>query len=136
MPFVKWSDEFNVGVAAIDAEHKHLVDLINRFYANMSADASVEMLQNIFNELLDATKAHFNHEEEYFAASRFPLADEHKKLHKSLNSQIATLLENVIGENDKAHPLELTYFLKSWLLDHIQGDDKKLGAHLNKCGIS
>ena len=135
MAFLNWSDEFDVGVAAIDEEHKQLLAIINRFYDGMSTGASEQTLYSIFNELLDRTKAHFEHEEEYFATTQFPLAAEHEKLHENLTSQIATLQQNDIGKNDTARPLGLTYFLKSWLLDHIQNDDKKLGAHLNKLGI-
>jgi len=31
--------------------------------------------------------------------------------------------------------LEVMTFLKSWLIDHIQGSDQKYGPHLNGAGF-
>ena len=36
MVFLRWKDEFSVGIEAVDHEHKELIDLINRLHEQLS----------------------------------------------------------------------------------------------------
>ena len=135
MSFLKCDEEFSVGVASIDEQHKRMVEIVAALYNSMVSGMSDETFERVFDGLVDCTCTHFKHEEDFFATTRFPLAEQHTQQHEDLKRHIATFRTNVLDRSSPIQSLEMMNFLKIWLMDHIQGEDKKLGAHLNGLGI-
>ena len=57
MAILEWSEDYVVGVAEIDEQHKHLFDIVNRLHKAVSEGAEQSMLGEILNELIDYTLA-------------------------------------------------------------------------------
>ena len=36
-PFIIWNDKYNTGIESIDREHRNLVEIINRFHADLNS---------------------------------------------------------------------------------------------------
>lgn len=135
MSLIKWSDSMSVGVAAVDADHKKLVEMINRLFDGVQAGHGKEAVGGILDGLIRYTVEHFDREERYFAQTGYPEAAEHKALHEDLKRQALDIQTKYNAGGDFTITLETMNFLKNWLINHIQGSDKKFGPYLNEKGI-
>jgi hemerythrin len=132
---MKWSEEFSVGIAVFDDEHKKLIDLINRLYASATGGGGKLELQRISDELVDYTLNHFRHEEAYFDEWCFPGAQEHIARHQQLQHQVFEYRKQIQGAQGPELALEMLRFLCDWLERHIMIDDRKFGHFLLQKGI-
>jgi hemerythrin len=130
-----WSDKLSVGVKVIDDDHKKLVGMVNELFDGITAGKGKEALGKILDELVNYTKFHFGREEQFFAKTAYPAATEHKKEHDDLTKQVLDVQAKYKGGALATLSLEVMNFLKNWLVNHIQGSDKKYGPHLNAKGI-
>ena len=65
MSFIKWSEDYSVGIEKIDMQHKKLVSYINELHDAMKDGQSNSVIGDILNKLVKYTKEHFSTEEEY-----------------------------------------------------------------------
>lgn len=130
---INWSRTYSVGVTQMDSEHQRLIDIINNLYAAMRAGRSKDAIGSILDELIDYTKTHFAHEEKLMREVGYDGFDEQKRLHEALVSQAMEIQQKF--RNGTALGQEVMTFLKGWLINHIQGTDKKYGPVMNKKGI-
>ena len=135
MTFMTWTEEFSVGVAVFDEEHKNLVEVINRLYDGICGGNVQETLHRVTDDLIEHAIVHFRHEEMYFDDTRFPLAAEHKAMHEDLKKQVLAYRSEIDRRDSKLLAFEMLRFLREWLAQHIQIDDKKYGEYLNSKGI-
>ena len=123
-PFV-WNSCFETGVATVDTQHRHLVDLINRVSGLLIAggETSAEVPQ-MLAELQDYARFHFATEEELMAASG--IDRRHFELHCQHHRQFVAQVEQMWATRAaQERPLEiLEGFLSSWLSFHILGVDQ------------
>jgi len=132
MPHIEWKDEFSVGVALIDDDHKQLLAIVNRLSDALEGAAPARECTRICDELIAHTLAHFGHEEGWFEATHYPRAAEHRLMHEQLKKRILDY-RGEIGQSPP--PLAKFVFFTDWLAHHIVGEDKQFGAHLNGRGI-
>lgn len=135
MPLMSWNEKMSVGVAAIDAEHKTLVGMLNDLYDGLQAGKAAEALGRVLDSLISYTAAHFTHEEELFARTGYPAAAAHKKEHDDLTKQVLDVQAKYKAGVSGTLSLEVMTFLKTWLVTHIQGSDRSYGPHLNAKGV-
>lgn len=130
---IVWSRSYSVGVTQMDKEHQRLIDIINNLYAAMRSGRSKDSIGSILDELIDYTKTHFAHEEKLMREAGYAGFDEQKQAHEALISQVAEVQQKYRAGT--ALGQEVMTFLKNWLVNHIQGADKKYGPVMNKKGI-
>ncbi len=127
-----WSKSYSVGVSQMDNEHQRLIDIINNLYSAMRAGRSAEAIGAILDELIDYTKTHFAHEERLMQDSGYAGFDEQKRAHEALVAQVVEIQQKYRAGT--ALGQEVMTFLKNWLVNHIQGLDKRYGPTMNKKG--
>ena len=131
-PILPWSETFAIGHAGLDAEHRHLVDLINSVGANIQAKKSPPELVDLLRSLRKVAAEHFRHEDallreiqagtyppwrEKFQSAAFLKAIagsallEHIAEHQSLLSELDTVIAGPVNE--------LCEKLKAWFVDHV-----------------
>ena len=122
-----WSEEFELGIDAMDDEHRQLVQLVNEFQQALSAGHGGDAMATVFDSLLEYTVEHFQHEERIMAKAGYPATDIHKKRHRELTQQVMAL------NKDKRYvfPENVGDFLSHWLTDHIMGTDRELAKFLH-----
>lgn len=135
MPLMEWEDRMNVGVREIDAEHRHLVSLLNQLFDAMQQGIGREKLGYILDSLVDYTDAHFRHEEKLFETTEYPASESHKKEHNNLRRQVIEIQNKYKSGELDTITIETLTFLKHWLINHTTGSDKKFGPHMNAHGI-
>jgi hemerythrin len=115
---IAWRDQFQVGIAQVDAEHKRLFSLVKSLCLE-TANETVE-------ELLEYVVLHFTHEQELMERSGYPAFDQHLKLHEDFGAHVADFL----GSGDawsEERVQELRRFLNRWLIGHILTHDLRFG---------
>jgi hemerythrin len=135
MPLMAWNQKFSVGVASLDEEHQRLVALLNHFYDALQTGKANDVLGDILDRLIQYTQLHFGHEEQFLQESGYADYAAHKKLHDDLTRQVLAVQQKQKSAATNALSVEVMSFLKNWLLNHIQGTDRKYGPHLNSKGI-
>lgn len=125
MPFIQWDQTFSVGSAVLDADHKRLIEILNRIYDSWQSTApSSSELASLFDQLLDYTDGHFSREEGKLAARQYPDIDRHHAAHERLRELVmAFRSRHLTGQRPDSLTEEMAKFLKSWLIDHILGED-------------
>lgn len=128
MMSIHWTDEFKLGLPAIDADHQELMELCNEFLAAAQGQASLSVLTTVLDRLILRTRAHFLAEERLLDRHGYPGFAIHKAEHDRLLSQAETLktrFADVEHEEEVSRlTLETADFLHTWLLDHIRVNDK------------
>lgn len=127
MPLIQWDPSFSVGTAVLDNDHRKLIEILNRIYDAWQGEApSAAVLSQLFDELLDYTDGHFSREEGKLAARAYPHLAAHHAEHERLRELVlAFRSRHLAGQQPEKLTEEMAKFLKSWLLDHILGEDMK-----------
>ncbi|HOV98532.1 MAG TPA: bacteriohemerythrin [Bacteroidota bacterium] len=134
MPLVQWSSNLSVGVPSLDAEHKQLLELINKMHEAMQRGEGKTVVANILDQLIRYTQTHFKHEEEIMAKTRYPQAAVHSLHHNQLTKKVLEL-QKELANGSVSVTLEVMNFLKSWLQDHIIKMDKLYTHHFQNNGV-
>lgn len=134
MSLMHWNDNYSVGVGSIDADHKKLVGMVNDLFDGVKEGKGVGAVGQILDGLIAYTVEHFDREERYFAQTGYPDTAAHKAEHEDLKKQVLEIQAKFRAGNS-AVTMETMSFLKNWLINHIQGSDKKYGSHLNSHGV-
>jgi hemerythrin len=129
--YFKWDEKkLSTHVDSMDKEHKKLIEMMNRLHQRYHANAPVEELKKIMNELGNWTETHFAHEEDFFDQLPYTQATAHKLIHKGLLTKFSRY--NKEFQRKGKLPEDFFIFLKSWLTAHIAGIDTKYGAIANQ----
>ena len=65
MSLLYWESRYSVGIAAVDHEHRELIELINRLYDKATSGGSKDAVLDFFGNLFKAISAHFALEERF-----------------------------------------------------------------------
>ena len=126
-----WTNDLSVGHAHIDADHKHLYELVNTLFQAMRAGKANAVLGAILDELVDYTGTHFSREEALMQQVHFPGYAEHKSAHDALVKEVRALQMRFKGGSITLS-LDVFKFLSDWLRNHIMTYDVQLGAAVQK----
>ncbi len=134
MQLIEWDQKYSVNVKAIDEEHKKLIKLINDLHDAMRSGQGRLIVGTILEELKNYAQTHFKNEERFMEQAAFPGLPSHRLIHAQFVSQVEELIEKM-ETGSLSLSMEVMGFLKSWLINHIQGTDKAFSSHLNEKGF-
>jgi hemerythrin len=134
MALMEWDSSFSVNVAEVDAQHQILVKMINTLNDAMKARKGKEVMGDIIDGLIDYAATHFSMEETYFEQFSYTGAFIHKKEHQKFVGRIIDFKKG-FDAGKLMLSLDVLEFLKTWLIDHIKGSDKKYTRCFNENGL-
>lgn len=123
---MEWKAGYDIGIDAIDKQHRQLVEMISRLEVAFSTNAENKEMGNTLKFLVDYVNQHFSEEEAFMLNAGFPGYEQHKALHKDLIKEVTTVLLR-IKKGESINSKELIAFLTDWLMNHILDEDKKIG---------
>lgn len=129
MALIDWTEEFATGIPEIDAQHRQLVDIVNKFDEAARRGRGSRIMNEILNDLIGYTQEHFAFEEKFMAEKGFPGL----KLHQSQHRQLLQKVERYqfeFNEERRRVTSEVQDLLKYWLTAHILKEDKAYGPYL------
>lgn len=127
---LQWKEEYEVGVVEIDEQHQKLIDIANRVYELMRNELALDkydQIVEILQELKEYTVYHFHFEEGLMQKARYKKRFSHKILHQNFLAQVEAVDLSAVDENQDAYLVQIMDFIANWLIDHIVGEDKKVG---------
>lgn len=131
MAYFSWTDEMSVGNRFIDADHRKMIDIVNRLHDAMRARKGNDVLEKVLFDLIVYTKGHFQREEEQMKAIGFAALEAHRQEHELLLLQVTELRQEYLDGKPNMS-IEVAQFLRSWLMEHIMASDMALGSALSK----
>jgi len=140
-PGCPWSDIYLLNVHRIDDQHKGLFYTLSLLHEALMKEDDLPLVDKLMTDLIRQTRVHFRTEEEFMEGTHYPVYEEHKHIHDMLLQQVEDLQaaqQALTASNVHQHWIdrqETCDFLSLWLVDHIQTEDKKLGAFLRNHGI-
>lgn len=134
MSIFTWNTSYSVNVEEFDKHHKKLIEMINQLHEKMMEGKGKETMVNIVKELKDYANYHFSAEEELMEKHSYPYYKEHKSEHEAFFSKVKEI-ENDINSDKRDVAIRTYRFLKEWLINHIQGVDKKYTDFFNHLEI-
>jgi hemerythrin-like metal-binding protein len=131
---IAWSSSLEVGVRVIDAQHMRLVAMINNLHDAVLFGGGRREAIRILEELLGYTQHHFAMEERLMEQHAYPGLSVHRREHATLAAGVQEFQRRYEsgGTQDSQ---ELQEFLRGWLVHHLMGPDRHLGAFLVKQGV-
>jgi hemerythrin len=124
MSLIEWDPAFSVGSARMDADHQRLVALLNRLYDAWHGGEGIDELGWLFDELIAYADTHFAAEEMALKSKAYPRLEKQQQDHIRLKASVLDFRNrHLSGEEPAMLTEEMTAFLKSWLLEHILGED-------------
>jgi hemerythrin-like metal-binding protein len=124
---LEWSDALHIGVPAMDAQHQELVRLLNIVHEARRGGADARGLVGPMEAVVAYCAHHFAEEEAFMASFAYEGREQHIALHRSLAGKAVQLLER-LRSGDESAGSECLDFLKSWLVGHILGIDRRYAA--------
>ena len=118
---IVWSDQYEHGIEVIDNQHRRIVEYINQLDALKQDAASIEVVADVLQNLVDYTLSHFAFEEALMEEAGYAETAEHKITHGTFVRQLEGIRKRFVGGADVVD--ELTDLLQAWLLKHIMSDD-------------
>ena len=129
MKSFKWTRDYALYVAELDAEHKAVFGALNGLAQLRSAELPVAKIQELFSDFFGHATKHFAHEERLMRATFYRSYTWHKRQHDTARNRIAAL-EPGLSNGDRTAVLELLDFLAEWLEHHIRVTDRMMSAYM------
>lgn len=122
--WVKWEKKFELGIPAIDEQHRHLVGLCNQLHSEIMSRRSPDgkawrvALSEALRETVSYTRTHFHLEEKLMAAAGYGNLPGHKNRHqefvKTFNfcgNYFFSFFCRKPGRKQKSFSVNVTFFL-------------------------
>lgn len=131
---LEWSQDYECGNRKIDSQHRNLFQLVNTLLTSMISGQDKENCQNLINTLLVEVSSHFS-VEEHIIDTLYPLADDHRQIHKELLEKAELLAQNF--HRGQLEFAEVFQFLAIEVVNkHMLNEDRKFFAYLPQKDIS
>ena len=134
MPYFDWSSTYSVGISSFDRHHKHLIGLINKLYDAMRAGKASQELDSLMIGLIDYTQFHFTSEEKLLSQYGYPNYPKHLAEHEAFKAKVIDF-QGKLRQGQIGISVQVAEFLKDWLVNHIQVEDKKYSPFLLAKGV-
>jgi hemerythrin len=119
---IKWTTDLSVKNDVLDAEHQRWIELLNAFYQGLKDGRSKESLVELIEGMIEYTKYHFANEEKYMLSIGYPDLKQHKVHHAEYVQKLSEYHRKIL-DGKMVLSLEVTNYLKNWLINHIKGID-------------
>ena len=123
------NEKYKTGVLWQDIQHKELIHTIKKMSAPTIQNSAVSSYTQTSAFLVMYAHHHFNLEEGYMEEYEYPDLEFHKKAHREFIIELKKFRKKFPTYSLKAVDVLKTN-LQSWILNHIYGNDKKLGAFI------
>lgn len=119
-----WSDDYSLGIRAIDEQHKGFFEAGHRLYDAILNCEGEKMVEQSVEFLRDYADRHFQTEEGFMAEHAYPHLDQHKKRHTEFLEVLDGLMDELELYGPSQHladrALEIS---QEWLINHIIEED-------------
>jgi len=127
-PF-EWTDDHEIFLPEIDAEHRNLYRLGAELTQALAAGARMPKLKEMVRAAAVAVEDHFVHEERLMQEARYMSLSWHRSQHDAARKRVVAF-GGRIEAGDKEAIRELLTYMAAWMQDHVAVADRMMGASL------
>ena len=125
MSLLQWRDEFSVGIAEVDHEHRELIELIGTLQQDLQTGNNTQKIMLSLGEIYAQISSHFALEEKMMRDTRYQAYAEHKEDHETLLDDLRDIMDDV-EDDGILDEVQLSDDLNRWFSDHFRTHDAKL----------
>lgn len=133
MTLIDWDEKFTIGIAAVDHEHRELIDLINELYQSLVEKKDDTTVMDFLGEIYTRIAAHFALEEKVMRELGYSFYTDHKTDHEQLLDEIRDIMDDY-EDNKLFADGVLAQRLKTWFGTHFRTKDAQLHKYLAETG--
>ena len=134
MASIDWRDEYNINVRQLDGQHRQMAALANRLHRAVEDGEGAEAASETLEQLIELTRGHFQTEERLMLEYGYPEYAAHMREHQDLLEQLEVLRRKVTGGAVLVFAAGAD-FSSDWVMVHLLGSDRNLGAFLNRKNV-
>ncbi|MCL2579679.1 MAG: hemerythrin family protein [Oscillospiraceae bacterium] len=130
---IAWDDRFKIGNYEIDEQHRKLFEALGEIISYCENNTDADKLHITLDYLVQYTVQHFHDEEAVQVRYGYPEYHKHKQLHEAFKETVGGLVSK-FDQNGSSAELssDVNKVIVHWIASHILGEDKKIGAHIQK----
>lgn len=134
---IPWVSALELGMPERDAQHRRLVDIVNRPHRAVSQGVGGAESSSLMDELMDYTRHHFRAEEELLERLGFSDPDAHRQAHGAFAAEAQDLAERA-RRGEPGVATDLMALLRDWLVQHIMVANRMVAnrRYARELGIS
>jgi hemerythrin len=129
--YFTWKDCYSVCDRLLDAQHREIIEVIDRLYLPMQGIMPGLAAERILDRLIRLTQAHFDHEEARQKETAFVHAEAHQALHHAMLDRMLDLRARFTSLPSG----DILEFLRDWWLSHIQKEDQKYVIYVQRVRV-
>ena len=129
MSLIQWKNEFSVGNASVDHEHRELIALINELHASVSRGSEQALVVETLGEIYAQVAAHFALEEKIMRDANYDHFASHKADHEALLDTLADVMDAIENEG-RYDERSLSAKMEHWFSEHFRTHDARLHRRL------
>ena len=122
---IAWRDEFAIGLADVDHEHRELITMINELLESLRPETGAPRILAALGEIHARIAAHFALEERDMRRLKYIAVGEHKRDHERLLEDILEIMADVELRSDY-DPETFDRRLTNWFTEHFRTHDARL----------
>ncbi len=122
---IQWRDQMSVGDAAIDEDHKKLLQLVN-LYEDAIAKRNAFELKVAFQGLVEYAAGHFQREETLQERIGYPHCQSHHEEHQDLVERLNAFNGALAVPGRHLEIAQASSFLHDWIVEHLVQKDLKM----------
>jgi len=126
MHIYNWQDKYDVGIEAIDVEHRNLLTCINKLITAQNLDKSI--ILKLADEVNLYAEFHFLSEENIMCLTHYPDLTNHSVYHRVLMKELKNKRRGLDASIEGLQ--SYINFLVKWFIEHTQTIDRELAAYL------
>lgn len=125
------SPELLTGIAAVDEQHRAMVDLHNEISAGLTGDRPAYFVIEALARLYQYSRQHFESEEKLMQRYGFEGLEEHRREHAELLDRLRQVVLQYRSQ-PTAVPGKIQEFVRVWVVKHIEDADMQFAAPLRE----
>ncbi|MFZ2951305.1 MAG: bacteriohemerythrin [Desulfuromonadaceae bacterium] len=122
MPVFEWDNSIELGIPAIDEQHKALFGWINTLDEAIKGGDGSEAVGEVIWKLITYVTEHFSAEERLMLSCGYPDMAAHRREHDQFVSRLREIQVSFIDGHEMSE--NVLAFLADWLVCHIKGTDQ------------
>ena len=130
--FQEWSDQYLIGIDAIDAQHRKFFDATHHLYDEILNARGETAVEGALDFLRNYAAGHFQAEEAFMQKHEYPLIEGHKELHALFLRRLDGLSDEYDVHRTPTQEVadQILEMTQDWLLDHIIDEDTHYAQHV------
>lgn len=129
-----WLESFELGIEEVDEDHRGMLALMKKI-EGAADNESYDLCNELLEELLAFTIAHFKREEQMLEDVGYPNVDLHKHYHEELLARAKSVMSVCQDIKSKDNLKECCYEMFSFLVDDVVTGDLKFKSYLEDKGL-